>query len=73
MIIERFKNIINDTKPIIVLCRYNTCHVLKLQKLFMEYYKIININTEKNNIWNESSIWKECIDKIILKINKNQL
>ena len=39
----------------------------------MEYYKIININTEKNNIWNESSIWKECIDKIILKINKNQL
>ena len=41
--IERFKNIINDTKPIIVLCRYNTKDVLELQELFIKYYKNNNI------------------------------
>jgi hypothetical protein len=41
--IERFKNIINESKPIIVLCRYNTNDVLKLQELFVKYYKISNI------------------------------
>jgi hypothetical protein len=41
--IERFKNIINDTKPIIVLCRYNTKDVFTLQKLFIKYYKNKNI------------------------------
>jgi hypothetical protein len=41
--IERFNNIINDTKPIIVLCRYNTKDVLELQKLFIKYYKNNNI------------------------------
>ncbi len=41
--IERFKNIINDTKPIIVLCRYNTKDVLELQELFIKYYKNKNI------------------------------
>ena len=84
--IERFKNIMNDTKPIIVLCRYNTKDVLKLQQLFMKYYKkeniyfinssnevfendkIKNIYTEKNNVWNEASIWKQGMDDIISKI-----
>ena len=41
--IERFNNIINDTKPIIVLCRYNTKDVLELQELFIKYYKNNNI------------------------------
>ena len=41
--IERFKTIIADKKPIIVLCRYNTQDVLKLQQLFIEYYNITNI------------------------------
>ena len=41
--IERFKNIVNDTKPIIVLCRYNTKEVLELQELFIKYFKINNI------------------------------
>ena len=41
--IERFKNIINDTKSIIVLCRYNTRDVLQLQQLFIKYYKLENI------------------------------
>ena len=41
--IERFKNIINDTKPIIVLCRYNTKDVLELQELFIKYCKNKNI------------------------------
>jgi len=84
--IERFKNIMNDTKPIIVLCRYNTNDVLKLQQIFMKYYKkeniyfinssneifendkIKNIYTEKNNVWNEASIWKQGMDDIISKI-----
>jgi len=84
--IERFKNIINDTKPIIVLCRYNTSGVLELQRLFMKYYKIENIyfvnsyheyfendkikniNTEKNDIWNDIDIWKQGIQDIIQKI-----
>jgi len=85
--IERFKNIINDTKPIIVLCRYTTLDVLKLHALFIKYYKIKNIYfinscsevfenanikniyTEKNNVWNDVNIWKECIDDTI----KNKL
>ena len=41
--IERFNNIIDDTSPIIVLCRYNTNDVLKLQQLFLKYYKKENI------------------------------
>jgi hypothetical protein len=41
--IERFKNIVNDTNPIIVLCRYNTKDVLELQELFIKYYKNNNI------------------------------
>ena len=35
--IERFNNIINDTKSIIVLYRYNTKDVLELQKLIIKY------------------------------------
>jgi len=85
--IERFKNIINDPKPIIVLCRYNTPDVLHLYNLLVKYYNrtdfyivnacsypfennnIININIEKNNIWNDNNVWKEGLDYII----KNKL
>jgi hypothetical protein len=84
--IERFKNIVNDPDPIIVLCRYSTGDVLKLQQLFLKYYKkenvyfinstneifetdkIKNINTEKNNVWNDNDIWKPAIDNMILRI-----
>jgi Putative papain-like cysteine peptidase (DUF1796) len=77
--IQRFNHIINDAKPIIVLCRYNTLDVFKLQNIFMKYYNnhnlyfvnsardpfendnIINIHTEKNNIWNELEIWKKAL------------
>ena len=41
--IERFNNIINDQHPIIVLCRYNTNDVLKLQQFFLKYYKKENV------------------------------
>jgi|UniRef100_A0A6C0CD41 hypothetical protein len=41
--IERFNNIVNDTKPIIVLCRYNTKDIFDLQELFIKYYKNNNI------------------------------
>ena len=84
--IERFKNIMNDTKPIIVLCRYSTQDVLELQNLFKKYYKktnvyfvnsssevfendhIFNIHTERNNEWNDITIWREELDNIIKKI-----
>jgi hypothetical protein len=31
--------------------------------------KIINVFTEKNNIWNEASLWKEAIDTMISNIH----
>lgn len=85
--IERFRNIVKDPKPIIVLCRYNTKDVLYLQKILIEYYnieniyfinssneafendKIVNIHTEKNNVWNDTSVWKQGLNHIIFKIN----
>ena len=32
--------------------------------------KIINIHTEKNGEWNDLTIWKSCIDKVIAKIDR---
>lgn len=88
--IERFQNSMNDTtKPIIVLCRYSTADVLRLQTLFATYYKrtdvyfvnsstelfendtILNIHTEKNNVWNDVHIWREGMDAILKKISCN--
>ena len=69
--IERFKNIINEDKPIIVLCKYTTRDVLELQKLFIKYYKITNIyfinssneifeNDNIKNIYTEkNNIWND--------------
>jgi hypothetical protein len=36
--IERFRNIIKDPKPIIILCRYNIYDAIKLQILFIKIY-----------------------------------
>jgi hypothetical protein len=41
--IERFNHIMNDSKPIIVLCRYTTKGVLQLQYLFRKYYNKTNV------------------------------
>ncbi len=41
--IERFRKIVNDPKPIIVLCRHSTNGVLHLQHLFLKHYKKSNI------------------------------
>jgi len=69
--IERFKDIMNDTKPIIVLCRYPTRDVLQLQKLFMKYYNVKNIyfinssseqfenDTIKNIYTEKNSVWND--------------
>jgi hypothetical protein len=69
--IERFRNIINDIKPIIVLCRYTMLDVLKLHELFIKYYKLNNIyfvnssnelfeNNYIKNIYTEkNNIWNE--------------
>ena len=35
--------------------------------------KIKNIYTEKNGIWNDTDIWKQCIDDTILKIKNDNL
>lgn len=69
--IERFNNIINDKKPIIVLCRYNTNEVLKLKELFLKYYNKNNIyfinssqeiystNKIKNIYTEQNGIWND--------------
>ena len=69
--IERFKTIIADNKPIIVLCRYNTRDVLFLHQLFIHYYKVTNIyfcnssneifenDTIKNIYTEKNGIWNE--------------
>jgi len=41
--IARFQTILNDAKPIIVLCRYSTTDVMRLQELFAKYYNKTNI------------------------------
>ena len=89
--IHRFLNIMNDEKPIIVLCRYHTYHVLKLQEILLKNYKkeniyfvnssnepvetdkIINVFTEKNNIWNEIAIWESGIEHMKSKISKETI
>jgi hypothetical protein len=81
--IQRFRDIMKESIPIIVLCRYNTNDVIKLHNFFTSHYNrndiyfvnscneivnhdnIINVNTEANGIWNDSSLWKNAIDKTI--------
>jgi len=41
--IERFLKIINDQKPIIILCRWNTNEVIRLKGMFEKYYNKTNI------------------------------
>ena len=41
--IARFQTILNDAKPIIVLCRYSTKDVIRLKELFAKYYNKTNI------------------------------
>lgn len=81
--IARFREMLVDPRPIIVLCRYSMRDVLILQQIFQNHFKrsdvffvnsskevfendkIINIDTEKNNVWNEAAIWKQGIDKFL--------
>ena len=41
--IKRFNEIVRDSKPIIILCRYKTQHVIQLKKLFIKYFNKHNI------------------------------
>lgn len=41
--IERFINIVHDTKPIIVLCRYSTQEVTLIQSMFRFYFNKDNV------------------------------
>ena len=41
--IERFRQIMKDTKPIVVLCRYRIYDVLRIQKFFAQYYNKTNV------------------------------
>ena len=69
--IERFLSIVNDRKPIIILCRHNINIVMQLQELFKNFYNktnVIFINSsiqpfETDNIKNVyteiNDIWNE--------------
>jgi len=52
---------------------YNKCNIYFINSTseVFENNNIKNINTEKNGIWNDTNIWKQAIDKIIIKIEKN--
>ena len=63
--IKRFLNIVNDNKPIIILCRYSTNDVILLRNLFLKYYNkqnIIFINS-CNNIF---------VNRFIINCNTEQ-
>jgi hypothetical protein len=69
--IKRFLNIVNDVKPIIILCRYNISEVLKLRNLIFKHYNkkniyFINASSEKfetsfiiNCNIEENGIWND--------------
>ena len=69
--VERFKNIMLDTKPIIALCRYSNREIFHLHYLFQKYYNKYNIyfvNSNKQpishkniiNVFTEKNgIWNE--------------
>jgi len=56
--IERFKIIVNDINPIIVLCRYNTKQVFKLQEIFLKYFNKQNVYflNSSNQVFEKSKI-----------------
>jgi len=69
--IERFRNIMNDTKPVIVLCRHCTRDVLQIQQLFKRVYNKENLyfvnstregfeNDKIKNIYTEqNNVWND--------------
>lgn len=87
--IERFKSILKQTDPIIVLCRYDTLDVIELQNIFKTNFqkdniyfvnssaaifsntRIMNVWTEKNQVWNDSDLWKTAIDNMIESIHSS--
>ena len=56
--IDRFKSIINDINPIIVLCRYNTKQVSKLQEIFIKCFNKQNVYflNSSNEVFENSKI-----------------
>jgi hypothetical protein len=79
--IERFRTLMKDPAPIIVLSRYHKKeYIFRLKELFAEYYNktnirfinssnqvfendfMVNIHTEQNGEWNDTSIWQSAID-----------
>lgn len=52
--IDRFKNIVYDTKPIIALCQYSPQDIIKLKQLFITYYNKYNIIFINNSSFYES-------------------
>jgi len=84
--VERYKQIITSNNPVIVLCRYNTEDVLKLQSLFLKYYNKENVyfinssnqkfeNANIINIFTEANgIWNDnAIWKEHVDIVKNHI
>lgn len=63
--IKRFLNIVNDTKPIILLCRYSTKDVLLLRNLFLKYYN-------KQNIFFINSSNEKFVNNFIINCNTEE-
>jgi hypothetical protein len=63
--IKRFLNIVNDDKPIILLCRYSTKDVLLLRNLFLKYYN-------KQNIFFINSSNEKFVNNFIINCNTEE-
>jgi len=63
--IKRFLSIVNDKKPIIILCRYSANDVILLKNLFLRYYN-------KQNIIFINACNKNFVNRFIINCNIEQ-
>lgn len=61
--VTRLQNIFSE------IYNKNNVYFINSDKTSYENDRIININTEKNDIWNESNVWKEGIEHMKRKFN----
>lgn len=86
--IQRFRNIIQDDKPIVILCRYPKSTAKILFNWFKTFYSkpnvwminatrtnhsfyedgLYHIYPEQHGTWNDTTVWKDAIEKIKNKI-----
>jgi hypothetical protein len=49
--------------------KYTNIYIVNSSNASISHPRITNCFTEANGVWNEASIWKNCIDDIIYKLN----